>query len=300
MKRNFTIVVSVLFAFALVMLFSSRLISNSVQPPQPPGQGLAGDPGQTTCSHCHAGNTRADATKFTLKLAGDSAGLVGTSNVVSAATQYIPDSTQWVALELNGANGSTPRYGFQITALDSANNLAGTFTLTNLTNTSLESSSQTGRKYVGHKGATATTKAWSFKWKAPHSGAVTFYYTCNMANGDGVEYLPGDSVYSGTAMITAGPEVNVGIAELSEVSALTAYPLPFTHSVTVRMTVDKSADISLSLLSASGTLVKTLYGGYTCAGPFEKSFGLNDVAAGLYMIKVSSGGKEKVIRAFKL
>lgn len=300
MKRNVTIVVSVLVVLGAVLLTSSRLVSNSVQPPQPPGQGLAGDPGQTTCSHCHAGNTRADATKFTLKLAGDSAGLVGSTNVVSGATQYIPDSTQWIALELNGTNGSTPRFGFQITALDSANNLAGTFTLTNTANTSLESSSQTGRKYVGHKAANATTKAWSFKWKAPHSGAVTFYYTCNMANGDGVEYLPGDSVYSGTATITAGPEVNVGIAELSEISAITAYPLPFTHGLNLKMNVKEEADITISLVSLSGGLVKPLFDGHVSVGAMNKAFDLSGASAGIYMIKVTSASGERTLQIVKL
>jgi hypothetical protein len=69
-----------------------------------------------------------DPSKFTLKLSPDSAGLVGWSHAVTAATQYIPDSTQWISLELNGSNGSTPKYGFQLTALDSLGNLAGTFT----------------------------------------------------------------------------------------------------------------------------------------------------------------------------
>ena len=184
MRRNAAVVFSAFFIFFIFQTNSLKLISNSAQPPTP---GLSDDPGQTTCNHCHAGTTRMDATKFTLKLSPDSAGLIGSANVVTASTQYIPDSTQWVSLELNGTNGSTPKYGFQLTALDSLGNLAGTFTLTNTTNTSSQFSGATGRRYVGHKNASMTTTAWSFKWKAPHTGKVIFYYCGNIANGDGVE-----------------------------------------------------------------------------------------------------------------
>lgn len=305
MKRNFTIVLAAGTAMALVLLVSTRLVSNSAQPPSPFtgssafSYGIAGDPGQTTCNHCHTGTTQMDATKFTIKLSADSAGLVGTSHVVSNTTQYIPDSVQWVAIELNGTNGNTPKFGFQITALDSANNMAGSFALVNTAKTSTGISSSTGRQYVGHRLADGTTKAWSFKWRTPHTGNVTFYYTCNMANGDGDDLTPGDSVYAATTTIAAGPGPN-GIADLTNISAITAYPLPFAHSITVRMTLDRSADIGLSLISANGTLIKTLYGGYTNAGLFGQSFDLSDIAAGMYMIKVTAGGKEKVIRTIKL
>ncbi len=305
MKRNFTIVFSGLSAFALVLLFSTRLVSNDAQPPSPFtgssafSYGIAGDPGQTTCNHCHTGTTRMDATKFTLKLAADSAGLVGTANVVSNTTQYIPDSVEWVSIELNGTNGSTPKFGFQITALDSADNMAGSFSLINTSKTVVNTSSATGRQYVGHKAADGNTKAWSFKWRTPHTGNVTFYYTCNMANGDGDDLTPGDSVYASTTTIAAGAGPN-GISDLTEISALSAYPMPFSHSLTVRMTLDKGSDASISLLSGDGNLVKKLYTGYTGAGAFVRSFDLNDVAAGLYLIKITSGGRERVVRTIKL
>lgn len=305
MNRNFTIVFSAATAMALVLLISTRLVSNSAQPPSPFtgsssfSYGIAGDPGQTTCNHCHTGTTRVDPAKFTLKLSPDSAGLVGTANVVSGATQYIPDSVEWVSIELNGTNGSTPKFGFQVTALDSANNMAGSFALVNTQKTVSGTSVTTSRQYVGHRQADGTTKAWSFKWRTPHTGPVTFYYCCNMANGDGDDLTPGDSVYAATSTIAAGPGPN-GIADLTDISAISAYPLPFTHSLTLHMTLDKSADLSLTLVSASGTVVKALYSGYSSAGTFERSFGLSDVAAGLYLIKVTSGGKEKVIRTIKL
>lgn len=306
MKRNFTIVFSACMAMSLVLLISTRLVSNSAQPPSPFtgsssfSYGIAGDPGQTTCNHCHTGSTRIDASRFTIKLSPDSAGLVGSANIVSGSTEYIPDSVQWVAIELNGTNGNTPKFGFQITALDSANNMAGSFALVNSGKTVVNTSSATARQYVGHRLADGTTKAWSFKWRTPHTGSVTFYYCCNMANGDGDDLTPGDSVYAATTTIAAGPAAPNGIADLKDITAISAYPLPFSHSLAIRMTLDQGSDINVSLLSATGTPIRTLYGGYAGAGSFDRAFDLNDVAAGVYMIKITSAGQEKVIKAIKL
>ena len=297
MRRNAAVVFSAFFIFFIFQTNSLKLISNSAQPPTP---GLSDDPGQTTCNHCHAGTTRMDATKFTLKLSPDSAGLIGSANVVTASTQYIPDSTQWVSLELNGTNGSTPKYGFQLTALDSLGNLAGTFTLTNTTNTSSQFSGATGRRYVGHKNASMTTTAWSFKWKAPHTGKVIFYYCGNIANGDGVEIQPGDSVYAGSSAITAGPVIN-GISDLtSNISAVSAYPLPLTHDLHLELNLSQSAPLIITLVNMQGEVVHELYKGESVQGKFSNSFDMSGIASGLYLLNVQSGSSVHMTKVMKL
>jgi hypothetical protein len=88
-----------------------------------------------------------------------------------------------------------------------------------------------------------TNNAWSFKWKAPHSGKVIFYYCGNIANGDGVEITPGDSVYAGSSAITAGPVIN-GISELSSnINSVSAYPLPFMNDLHLDMALIQSAPL---------------------------------------------------------
>jgi hypothetical protein len=224
---------------------------------------------------------------------------VGTANVVTSSTQYIPDSTEWISIELNGTNGNTPKYGFQLTALDSVNNLAGTFTLTNTAKTSFQNSVTTGRKYVGHKNANGTTTAWSFKWKAPHSGPVTLYYAGNIANGDGVENVAGDSVFASSATITAGPVV-IGIADLSPVTTLSAYPMPFSHSLSLDLSLDKAAPLDISLVSIDGAAVRQLYSGDAQQGRFIRSFDIKDLAAGVYILKIGSNSSSRVIKVMKL
>ena len=297
MKRNLAIIFSVLFIFAILQMSSLSLRSNSAQPPL--GFGYAGDPGQTTCNHCHVGSTITDGTKFTIKLSPDSAGLVGPAHIVTALTQYIPDSTEWISIQLNGTNGATPKYGFQLTALDSLNNLAGTFTLTNPAKTSTEFIGGTGRRYVGHKNADMNTTAWSFKWKAPHSGRVTFYYTGNIANGDGHENTPGDSVFQSNSMITAGPVL--GIADMSpNISAANVFPVPFSHDLYTELSLDKTGPLAITLMSLEGAVIKVLYDGEAIQGKFRKSFDLSGVAAGAYFVRMQSGSSQKVIKIIKI
>ncbi|MCW3124954.1 MAG: Reeler region domain protein [Bacteroidetes bacterium] len=297
MKRNLVIGVSALFIFTLFQMSSLKLTSNSAQPPQ---TGLAGDPGQTTCNNCHLGSTRFDDTKFTIRLSPDSAGLALPGSIVTSSTEYIPDSLQWVSIELNGSNGPNTLYGFQLTALDSANNRAGTFTLTNTTKTSQLSNNGTGRKYVGHKSADHTTKAWSFRWRAPQSGRVTFYYAGNIANGDGFEYTPGDSVYASSVTITAGPFAT-GISDVSSViAAASAYPMPFSNSLHTDFTISQSAPVAIALISMEGVTVRELYDGEASSGKFSRSFELGDIAAGAYFVRIQSGTSSRVIKIIKL
>ena len=296
MRRNAAVVFSALFIFFIFQTNSLTLISNSAQPPTP---GLSDDPGQTTCNHCHAGTTRMDATKFTIKLSPDSSGLIGSANVVTASTQYIPDSTQWISLELNGTNGSTPKYGFQLTALDSLGNLAGTFTLTNTTNTSSQFSGATGRRYVGHKNASMTTTAWSFKWKAPHAGKVIFYYCGNIANGDGVEVAPGDSVYAGSSAITAG--VINAVTELSpKVSSMNAYPMPMTHDLHLDLTLVQTAPLIITLMTMDGRAIDELYNGEGAQGRFTASFDMKGITTGVYLLRIQSGSSQSMTKVIKL
>jgi hypothetical protein len=295
MKRNLTIVMSTFFMLVILQMSSLKLKSNDAQPPQ---AGVAGDPGETTCNNCHTGTTTVSAGVFTLKLSPDSAGLAGTANIVTASTQYIPDSTQWVSIELTGTNGNTPKYGFQLTALDTANNQAGTFTLTNTTNTSMQSSSFTGRFYVGHKAANATTTAWSFKWKAPHSGKVTFYYTGNIANGDGTDI--GDDVYESSSSVTAGPVIN-GIADIpSNINSAMAYPVPFANNLNTELSLDKSAPLDIALISMEGRVVRELYSGQAAGGRFTRSFDMGGIASGVYYMHIRSGSSTQVIKVIKI
>ena len=255
--------------------YSITLQSNDVQPPTP---GLAGDPGQTTCNHCHAGTTTTDASKFIFKLSPDSAGLAGSSHIVTTATHYIPDSVQWLSLTLNG---TAVKYGFQITAVNASAGRADSFLLVNTANTSRQRS--TTRSYVGHKAASTNT-TWLIKWHAPHSGNVTFYYTGNLADGDGSS--DGDSVYQSMATVSAMP---LGITETTSViTTVLVYPVPISNHITTAIQFSKSTSLDITLLDIYGSTIKQLYNGMAQQGQFINVYSLDELPTGTYLLKVET------------
>jgi hypothetical protein len=94
------------------------------------------------------------------------------------------------------------RWGFEMTALDSADQKAGTFApLNSFTQVINNQGPIPSRQYIEqttdgsffgqHNGA-----SWTFKWTAPAdvAGIITFYVAGNQANGDGNS--SGDNIYS--------------------------------------------------------------------------------------------------------
>ncbi|MDX2001113.1 MAG: choice-of-anchor V domain-containing protein [Chitinophagales bacterium] len=141
--------------------------SNAAQPPA----GRTGAPSEGTCNAagCHSGSS-----------------VVASSNEILFKeapnldyTEYTPGDTVNLTVNITASS----KNGFEITCLDTADNMAGTFILTSTSTTTLQTSG--GRQYVGHKNASGTN-AWVFKWAAPATniGPVTFYIAANKANGN--------------------------------------------------------------------------------------------------------------------
>lgn len=291
MKRNFTLASSVFLAFILLGTASLKLQSNDVQPP---AGGYANDPGKTNCYHCHTGTLAADPSVFTIALASDSAGLSNAGNVVTTGTHYTPGATHWISLKLNGTNGNMTKYGFQFIALTSANAMAGSFTLTNTSNTSSQTSGT--RKYVGHKNANGNN-IWSFKWTAPDSGNVTFYYSGNIANGDGTE--DNDQIFTGSSAISAGPFA--GIGDINGVlQGLNMYPNPFNSQVSVELELKKTSPLTLTLIPMDGSVSKEIFNQSMVSGRFGKTFDISEVPAGVYLIKIQTAEASTVRQIVKL
>jgi hypothetical protein len=314
MKRNFILAFATLLAVVLFQTTSLKLQSHIAQPLE---GGLSNDPGQTTCVHCHSDITNGIVrnSQFIIKLSPDSAGLTGNANIVTGTSQYTPGCTQWISIELLGANtngasgGLTPDYGFQFTALKASPNdsMAGTFTKVDF-KTSMESSVSSYQpvdygpvSYMGHKNAD-TTHVWYFKWTAPDSGSgpVTFYYVGNLGNGDAS--YNGDSIFIGSVTLSAGtPCISTGISNVSgNIHSVSVYPVPFSQQLNTDMYLNTSGSVSISLLSVEGQTIKELYNNAAAPqGHFSKSFNIGDIAAGIYFVRIQSGTDSKVIKVLK-
>jgi len=144
--------------------------SNAQLPPSK----VTGAPGETTCAQgagCH-GSTTTDATdQINLDFGG--------------MTAYDGSST---TLTVSIDVPASDKFGFEITALDENDMMAGSFTSTDAS-TFLQSNMVLGnsREYISHFGSSALS-TWSFDWTSPSTnvGEITFYISANAANNNSV------------------------------------------------------------------------------------------------------------------
>lgn len=150
-----------------------------------PAGGKTGAPGEQNCTSCHNGATQDGSTENLLVINND---------IGMGVTQYTPGATYTVNLSM----ASNPaKKGFQVTALNAANTMAGNFLAG--ANTQLKTATISGgqRKYATHKNTsnTSATQTWNWTWQAPatEQGAVTFYVATNKANNNNNDN--GDVIY---------------------------------------------------------------------------------------------------------
>lgn len=164
MKKVFTSLVSVSLLIAISFLF----FSSSNNPPN----GRTGAPGEGLCSNCHSSS------------GGGYAGMVEISGLPAdiEAGQLYP-----LTVTASYTNGSPDRAGFQITALDGADNAAGTLS-GNGPNSTITNSG--GRVYFEHSPSVSfngnSSVSWTVDWTAPDGPdgeTITFYGASVIANG---------------------------------------------------------------------------------------------------------------------
>ena len=122
-----------------------------------PPAARTGAPGEQTCTQCHNG---------TLNSGAGSVAILGVPDV------YTPGETYTLTVRVS--HPDRRRWGFQITALDSASHGVGTFGLVNRNITRLVNGTgqQAGRVYIEHttngtfQGQTQNAE-WEMKWTAP-------------------------------------------------------------------------------------------------------------------------------------
>lgn len=156
-----------------------------------------GAPSESTCTSCHStysvqtSGTKFDKIKLSIPFTGGG---------------YIPDSTYSVTISYRETN--ITKYGFQITALNSKNEAAGTFTNINSRVQTFSSTVGSGTRYYAEHTGTGTAAvsgdsvAWTFEWKAPNSnvGDIKFYLALNVTNSS--SGTTGDYIYNKIFTVT--------------------------------------------------------------------------------------------------
>ena len=276
---------------AVLAIISARLNSHSVYPPVaacgvPSTNGVNNG---ATCaqSTCHAQPLAATSSIVQINIDTDQS----LSFVIDPNFKYIPGRTYYMALQI-----LQPGYfnGFEIAATNSGFHQSGSFpsTLVQPTHTKLQTDS-TGIQYMGHLHASTHTapSTWIFQWTAPTNGeAVTFYYAVNPADSsNSVLDIPGNPVYFANVTIQSTTGFN-GINEIaSKISNLNVFPNPVSREFGMSFNLKQSESVSASVYSLDGKLMQELVNDKMNAGNVYRTFDINGLSSGIYLLKLNVG-----------
>ena len=149
-----------------------------------PPAGYTHAPGELDCSDCHTTPAQSSGTL-----------------TLGVPDRYTPGQTYDITVTHASADPTRVRWGFEMTALDSADHKAGAFApADDKTRVVNNEGPLPTREYVEHNSngtfpGQQNGAGWTFKWTAPTEdvGPVTFYVAGNQANGDGNS--SGDNIY---------------------------------------------------------------------------------------------------------
>jgi len=154
----------------LLLVFSFFLVSNSSNPPD----GRTGAPGETNCTSCHDGDNPNN--------------FEGNLVIEGLPAQITPNATYTISVISTRTGGNPSRAGFQLVALDEANQNTGILANPSASSV-LKNSNQ--RTYFEHNPALAfqaeNNVSWTVDWTAPATldAKVNFYATTILGDGGG-------------------------------------------------------------------------------------------------------------------
>jgi len=172
--------------FALLITLPTILLFYANSGGSPGGRtGSTGD-GNQTCTACHTGT------------AIDQAGWI-TSTI--PASGYSPGTTYTITV--NGTHTGVVKFGFELTAENSAGQKVGTFTITEAGRTKLVNQNKSVTHTSGGNTPSGGSNSWSVNWTAPATdiGQIRFYAALNAANGNGG--TSGDVIYKTNLFVNA-------------------------------------------------------------------------------------------------
>lgn len=301
MKNN--PLLSIFISAITIISFSAFYSGNSGvqihgQGGQASSTGSPGEPGTCSRSGCHgAGN-------------GGLADNAGPGSVTITPTPAFINGNQYVAgqtytMTVTVSETGKPRFGFACEILDNSgntnthvNNTAGTISVLDHINTRTWQAFATGRLAVTQDtngGFSNNTASFIFAWTAPLSfspsyGTVNLYLCGNAADGNLIADGP-DNIYTLNKQLT--PSVT-GIQPTDGLfSSMQVYPVPATDKITLELNSKDESDMTADIFSLEGKLVKHLDNRKLNGSAFTKSYSLDGIEKGCYLLQVGNG-KEKV------
>lgn len=244
--------------------------------------GATGSPGESACnkSGCHSGNPL-----------NDPAGSITISAPTLTGWQYTPGQTYSVSVTV--ARIGVNLFGFAMESLTTAGANAGSFSITNATETTTKSATISGnlRTSVVHKlngGATADSHTFNFNWTAPATnvGNITFYAAGNAANGNNL--TSGDFIYTTSQVLTPAP---LGVDEQQLISSMNIFPNPAENEITVCYELKQDVFVSAKLMTLTGQTVQDLFNESQFAGKRTEKIKISpSLSRGVYLVAITAEG----------
>lgn len=252
--------------------------------------GASGAFTEGTCSKsgCHTGST--DNSQ------GGAVVIASTDMDLLTTQSYVPGQTYQMSVAVMEEGRST--FGFSMSALREDGTNGGT--LTAGTGSHILNATVTGdaRSYVTQntEGQAPNMFVWNFTWTAPsgNAGPITFYATGNAADGNGQR--TNDHIYSISFTVDAA----VGINESSNAQPqLSVYPNPSQDMLNVETTAAEGALLQIQVYTMDGKLAHSLFQGTHHGGTVVRTFNIDQLAAGSYVLSVAIDGKQQAARLFE-
>jgi hypothetical protein len=259
-----------------------------------------GSPGELgTCSRstCHGAGNGNGTTGGLPDNAGPGT-LTLTSVPAMTNNNYVPNQVYHMTVTI--AETGVAHFGFGCEMLDNTgstnghiNNTAGTVTVTDAVNTRIWQAYGSGRLSVTHSsngGYSANSCSFIYDWTAPASGTVNVYLAANATNNNG-QSDAADNVYTINRQLTP---LSTGIAEKqNETFHLNAFPIPARDHMTLSLLVSAESEMCASLVSLDGHETRILEHRVVPAGEFAQNYSLNDLAKGVYFLRVNCGNENQ-------
>jgi hypothetical protein len=212
-------------------------------------------------------------------------------------TAYEPGKTYPVTVQI--LEQGVSRFGFQLVALKDADAMnAGDLALvdadrTQLVNNDIELKDRKYATYTfdGTAAYAPGVGQWTINWTAPEkdAGPVTLYVAAVSANNDNKD--KGDHVY--TTALTLKAAQPSGINNVAGKMDAQVFMNGLSNELIVKVNLANQEMINCTLYDVQGRLIKKLFEEKTTAA--DKRISL-DLTSGIYLVKLSADGKEKVAK----
>lgn len=247
--------------------------------------GETGSPGESTCTSCHNAGTPTGTTSIS-------------STPSFSANEYVPGQTYTISITCS--HSTLSHFGFGCEVLNgttSAATNAGVITAISGSSKVLTSG---GRKNATHI-STATgsgtpfSKTFNFQWVAPASGTAAIYVAGLAVNNNGNDGS-GDAMKTASMILTAATSgtTSTGIQSMDVLSgSLSVFPNPSSDEINIQYSIVNESVVSASLYNLQGKEMGVLFNSKETFGIHTKNVSYpNDLANGVYMLKLSINGKQ--------